>query len=178
MPPVSLEQVIAALPGMEADRRARLRRNAERIAAGGETLEAEDARAILDALDTCERRLAEERAARILATPLDARVVAAFKARPASQMELKVLRALLEHPGSTSEELSAALGWDGGWHLHFGTLCQLREADLWPAPPAVVRDGAFFCGILADLGEGARFTFKPEVVKGLRKMGLRPRQPA
>lgn len=107
------------------------------------------------------------------------RVVEAFRAVPMTPTEEKLIQALLDNPGVTSAQLSAALGWGGGsWHLHFGTMCFHRAVYLWPAPRAEKRDKDFYSGILADFdNDGSRFTMKPAVVKALAAMGLRPRQP-
>ena len=57
------------------------------------------------------------------------------------------------------------------WHMHFGTMCKQREADLWPADPATKRDGNFYSGILADLDtNGNVFEAKAELVEVLREL--------
>src|SRR5688500_14989714 len=65
------------------------------IATLGETAEAEH-QAIVDRLSGME---------------VSARVVEAFRVSPMTETEAKVIQVLLDHPGSTSTELSQALGW-------------------------------------------------------------------
>ncbi len=103
------------------------------------------------------------------------RVAEAFRAVPMSDTERRVVQVLLDHPGSTSTELSRALAWGGqSWHLHFGEMCQKREAYLWPANRSEKRDDAdFYSGILADLAVPEnRWTMKPEAVAAFSAVGI------
>ena len=63
-------------------------------------------------------------------------------------------------PGSTSAQLTRALGWKAqSWHLHFGTMCRQRLAPLIEPPPAWRRPrpdgtpGDFYSGILCQYDE-------------------------
>jgi hypothetical protein len=73
-------------------------------------------------------------------------------------------------------QLSTLCGWDGqAWHLHFGRMCEGREADLWPAPGSKARAASFYCGILCDFdAAGATFSLKPEVIEAFALLGIRP----
>jgi len=167
---MSIDQIIETLPEKSAEDRARMRRNAEDKKQSGPPKLRADAEKLLDALDSLE---AQERDA-VRTMPVAERVVQAFTKRPPSATEEKPLRVLLDNPGSTSTALSQALGWGAqSWHLHFGTMCQNREADLWPAEKFAKEDKGFFSGILAEFNpDGATFTMKPEVVGALAKLGI------
>ncbi|WP_323769347.1 hypothetical protein [Antarctobacter sp.] len=167
---MSIDKIIETLPEKSAEERARMRRNAEDKKKPGPPKLRAEAEKLLDALDTLE--VQEREVVRNM--PVSERVVQAFTKRPPSETEEKLLRVLLDNPGSTSSALTQALGWRAqSWHLHFGTMCQNREADLWPAEKFDKRDKGFFSGILADFdGEGATFTMKPEVVGALAKLGI------
>ncbi|WP_167644699.1 hypothetical protein [Mameliella alba] len=167
---MSIDQIILTLPEKSPEERARMRRNAEDKKASGPPKLRADAEKLLDALDTLE--VQEREAVRTM--PVAERVVQAFRKRPPSETEEKLLRVLLDNPGSTSTALSQALGWGAqSWHLHFGTMCQNREADLWPAPPSKTRDANFYSSILADFErDGATWSLKPEVVGALAQLGI------
>jgi hypothetical protein len=169
---MSVDRMIAGLAEQSAENRRRMRENALRLSSSGTAIQRADAERLIQAIDAQD----EESAAAIRALPVGERVVNAFRAQPPSETELKAVQALLDHPGSTSSELSQACGWRGRiWHEKFGTLCKKRERDLWPAADAVTRDGKFYSGILADLEEPEnRFTMKPDVQSALAVIGVRP----
>lgn len=102
------------------------------------------------------------------------RVVRAFTVEPMTETEEKLIRVLLENPGSTSTELSQKLGWGGmTWHMQFATMGKNRAVYLCSAPDAVTREGKFFSGILADLDPaGNLFTMKPDVAEGFNILGI------
>lgn len=142
--------------------------------ANGTTAQKGDAGKLLDALDVAELDMKEELRQRVSGMPLSARVAEAFRKQPPTPGEENVIRALLDNPHATSNELSRAYGHDSQiWQMHFGNMAKAREADLWPAEPATNRDGNFYCGILADFDpNGSRFTMKPEVVAGFAALGI------
>ena len=117
----------------------------DKINAGSPKLR-EDARKLIEALDAFEQ---SEQAAHVQwvrnTTPAN-RVARAFQEMPVGN-EVKLLKVLVDNPGSTSAALSDKLGWGGqAWHMHFGTMCQAREAWLWPAEKSEMRDRHFYSG--------------------------------
>jgi hypothetical protein len=174
---MSIDKILAAIPGKSLAERAKLRANAERLAATGTPAQQAQAKAVLAELD----RVAQMEAARLHAAvsmmDMAARVAAAFTKRPPTKTEEAVIRALLDNPHATSTELTRACGWDGlTWQMHFGAMARKREADLWPAEPFTRRDANFYSGILADFDpDGARFTMKPEVALALKALGIASR---
>ncbi|MGS4916311.1 hypothetical protein [Mameliella alba] len=167
---MNIAKIIETLPEKSAAERARMRDNADRLLTTGTAPQQAAAQQLKDVLDTLE---AQERDA-VRHMPVVERVVQAFTKRPPSETEEKLLRVLLDNPGSTSSALTQALGWGAqSWHLHFGTMCQNREADLWPAERFDKEDKGFFSGILAEFDpNGATFTMKPEVVGALAQLGI------
>ena len=172
---MSIDKIIATIPTATRDQRDAMRRNSEAKIASGDAKAKAEAEALVAALD---RHEAEEQGA--LITELKGltvveRVVRAFTVVPMTENDEKLIRVLLDNPGSTSTELSQKLGWGGKtWHMQFGTMGKIRAVYLWPAPDAVTREGKFFSGILADLDPaGNLFTMKPDVVAAFAQMGLR-----
>jgi hypothetical protein len=172
---MSIQKLIDALPDRSKAERAQMRANASRLLAEGTPGQQADAKALLAALDTLET---EEQAAFIgdlKGMPVPERVFRAFVEEPLTDTEAKIIKALLDNPGSTSEQLSAACGWkEKSWHLHFGKMCEKREAYLWPAETYGKQDMPFWSGIMANLETSTgRWTMKPDVALALEKLGLR-----
>ena len=161
-----IDKIIAAIPGKSRAEREQMRRNAEegfrRNKGSGTSRDRGTGRS-----GGADRVL-------LAGMPLAERDAQAFRTRPPSEAEEKALRALLDHPGATSDPLSEVCGWGGlSWHLHFAEVGKRREHLLWAAPHNVVRDTDFWCGMLADFDrDGSRWTMKPEVVAGLGGIGL------
>jgi len=130
------------------------------------------------ALQELDRQIAAEAAAlseHVRSLPMARRVIEAFRREPMTATQQRLVRVLLDHPHSTSEQLTAAMGWDGQtWHMHFGMMCKDREALLWPAEAAIRRDSNFYSGILAIFEDDRWWTIKPEVAEGLAELGIRP----
>ncbi|RWM79518.1 MAG: hypothetical protein EOR81_10945 [Mesorhizobium sp.] len=92
------------------------------------------------------------------------RIVAAFRRRPLSSFEEKLVRVLASNRDATAAALTAAIvaKGNGAWQLHFGQLCRKREADLGPAPAASSRrtpdgkEARYYTGLLADWHEDSR----------------------
>jgi hypothetical protein len=179
---MSIDRIIAALPGKTEAERSKMRENAQRWLATGTPTQQADARKLLEALDAAALSERQKLNDLLSKMPLSARVAEAFRKRPPTPNEEKIIRALLENPHSTSGELSQAYGFDSLiWQMHFGNMAKAREADLWPAEPFATRDANFYCGILADFDpDGSRFTMKPEVVLGFAAIGIaaKPAKPA
>lgn len=173
---MNIEKIISSIPGMSQQERDRVRANADRMAETGNADQKEAADKVLSALtDICD---AEHQALidRLNGMEVSARVVEAFRMSPMSDTEEKLFQVLLDNPGSTSTELSQALGWGGqSWHMHFGTMCANRAVYLWPAPKSEVRSAEFYSGILADLSSDNRWTIKSEVEAALADLGMRRR---
>jgi hypothetical protein len=178
---MSVDRIIATLPTKSAKDRAAIRENAERWLAAGTEQQQADAGRLLAALDELEASEQAESRQRLSDMPVAERVVEAFRLAPLSEHERKLIQVLLDHPGSTTTELTraAGLGDNMVWQMHFGTLCKSRQAYLWPAERAEHRDGLFFSGILADIDPATnRFTLKPDVVAALAELGFRSKGPA
>lgn len=172
---MSIEKILATIPATSRDKRDVMRRNAEAKIVSGDAKAKGDAETLIAALD---RQEVEEQGVLIdelKGLPVVERVVRAFTVEPLTETEEKLIRVLLDNPGSTSAELSQKLGWGGmTWHMHFGTMGKNRAIYLWPAPDAVTREGKFFSGILADYDPaGSLFTMKPDVGTAFAKLGLR-----
>jgi len=174
---MSIDRIIAALPGKsEADRR-KIRTNAERWQATGTPAQQAEANKMLEALEAQTVSERQAQSEHVEAMPVFDRITEAFTKRPPTATEEAVIRALLDNPASTSTELSRACRWKGQiWHTHFGKMARSREPDLWPADPSQTRDAHFYSGILADLDpDGNRFTMKPEVAAAFTEMGIFPK---
>lgn len=171
---MSLDQIIASIPAKSEAERRKMRANAERQLATGTESQKAQARQLIAALDAQAEAEHKTLYDRLSAMPVAARVVEAFRKHPPTPTEEKVIRALLDQPGSTSTRLSGVCGWKGQiWHTHFGTMCKNREAYLWPAERFDGRDTSFYSGILADFNrDGARFTMKPDVAAAFAELGI------
>lgn len=174
---MSIDRTLAALPGMTADQREQLRRNAEHWRDTGTPRQQSEGSRVLAALEAQPKVERAALAARLGNLDQAGRVVEAFRAVPMTETEGNLLQVLLDNPGSTSTELSRAMGWGGmSWHLHFGEMCKKRTVYLWPAERVEERDGYFYSGILAAFAnDGSRFTMRSEVVTALEALGLRGR---
>lgn len=177
---MNIDKLLANLPASTAEQRRQMRVNAGRLLSSGTPAQQAAAQRMLGALDQQESGERETLASELAVMDIADRVVRAFTVQPMTAAEDKLVRVLLDHPGSTSKELSRAMNWKAmSWHMHFGTMCEKREAYLWPAKDAVVREGKFYSGILADLTPDNRFTMKPEVAAAFARLGIHPRrQPA
>ncbi|MCA1338291.1 hypothetical protein [Pseudooceanicola marinus] len=173
---MSIDLIIATLPSKIAAERQQMRDNAERLIEKGSAAKQADARKLLNALDELEAEERETLAQWVRDTPIGDRVLRAFEVVPLSDTEAKVIRALMDNPGSTSAELSKACGWRGQtWHAHFGKMCGAREVYLWPAEMSARREEKLWSGILADFDENtATWTMKPEVADAFATMNLGP----
>lgn len=128
----------------------------------------------MDALDAQEEAEHKALYEKLAGMPAAERVVEEFRAVPPTETDIKVIRALIQNPGSTSTELSKALGWGGkSWHMHFGKMCEAREVYLWPAERFEKKDANFYSGILADFSaDGSLFTMKPDVAAAFEELGF------
>jgi hypothetical protein len=153
------------LEGLRRDEYLRFADNARRLAQGSGT----------------RSKAAKEAVATLEAMPLEALVVIAFRTDKVSVKERKLIEALDRNPGATSAALTSTMGWKSqAWHLHFGSMCRDRLADLIEPPVAENRSSddemaSFYSGILADFDpETSGFTFKPEARRALVQAGVLP----
>jgi hypothetical protein len=153
-----------------------MRANAEHSLASGTREQQDGASALIAAIEAQNEADHVALIGELKQLPVAERLLRAFVIAPMTETERKVLKALIDNPGATSEELSRAAGWkDNVWHLHFGTMCFDRSLYLWPAPKSEVRDARFWSGILADFDDTSRgFTMKPDVAQAMEKLGIRP----
>lgn len=173
---MNVDKVIESLPGRSAQEREQIRANADKLNRDGSPEQKSAAAKVIEALGNLEASEHEALVDRLDGMEISTRVIEAFKVNPMTETEAKVIQVLLDHPGSTSTELSQALGWGAqSWHMHFGTMCFNRAIYLWPAPKSEVRDRDFYSGILADLSSDNRWTMKPQVVNAFAELGLRAR---
>ena len=92
----------------------------------------------------------------------------AFDDVPLNTREKQAISALLDAPGSTAPELSAACGWmTTGWRTQMLLLCQRRRRKLWPGELATDITNGIIITALADYNPDT-LQFKPR--KGLKKI--------
>ena len=90
-----------------------------------------------------------------------------------SAVERQAIQVLLDHPGSTSSALSREAGWGSPiWLKRFGALLKRREAGLWPMEADTDSDDTFYASIVADRGDDALWTMKPDVAEAFGKLGF------
>ncbi|AHM02974.1 hypothetical protein roselon_00534 [Roseibacterium elongatum DSM 19469] len=171
---MSIDRIIASIPEKSEADRDKMRENAKRLSETGTAQQKTDAEKLLAALDRAAEAELKALYDRLKDLPAAARVVEAFRALPPSETDVKVVRALLDNPSSTSATLSAAIGWKGqAWHMHFGKMCFDREVYLWPAERSEKREASFYSGILAEFDpNGSLFTLKPDVVAAFAELGI------
>lgn len=171
---MNVDKILSALPGMAHQERERVRANAEKLGDSGNADQRAAATKVIEALVGIEEAEHKTLVDRLNGMKVSARVVEAFRVNPMTETEAKIIQVLLDHPGSTSTELSQALGWGAqAWHMHFGTMCFNRAIYLWPAPKSEVRAADFYSGILADLSSDNRWAMKPEVAAAFSELGVR-----
>ena len=148
----------------------------EKLKANNAVLQAQAA-LVLVALDAQDQKEHDTLLTEIADLAPAERVIKAFTADPMTETEEKLIRVLLDNPGSTSGELTEKLGWKAqSWHLHFGTMCANRGVYPGPPPAASLPNGKFYSGILADFdGDGNRFTMKSDVIAAFEILGLSTR---
>lgn len=169
---MNIDKLIQALPNRSEAERGEMRKRAQEWIASGDPLKAAPGQQMLDALDEADAVNRVERSS----GPLSNRVTNAFRHRPWTDHERKLMQVLLDNPGSTTTDLNraAGLGENMVWQMHFGNMCKDRADYLGTPPQAVTREGSFWSGLLADAtAETNLFTMKPEAVEGLARLGLK-----
>ena len=176
---MNIDATLVRIPQMSEAQRKQLRANAQEKIASGDAKWAVAAPKVLEALDAQALHEGQEHVATAQALPKDERVAYAFTQMPPSETQERLIRVLLDNPGSTNAELSRHLGWkDNGWDLHFGSMAKDRMPLLWTAEPSKERDDYFYCGILTTFDRQLRtYVMRPEVVEGLASIGLKRRRP-
>lgn len=171
----SLNQMLANLPNRTPEERKTMRERAVRQMGGCNQAAAQAASQLIKAIDELEQQQHAELVGELKGMTVAERVIRAFTVEKLTETEAKVVQVLLDHPGSTSTELSQHLNWGGQiWHEKFGTMCKKRELYLWPADNATTPNGKFYTGILADLdNETSGFTMKPDVAAAFVQLGLK-----
>lgn len=172
---------IAGLSGAELDQ---LELNAtkalKRAQDSGNAARLAEAEAVVEAIRTERgRRTTIDIGEALSGDALVQAVTRAFTAIPLRDHERQLLDVVIQHPGSTSMQLGAAMKWnDKAWQMHFGLMVKERAYLLGPVPPSSDRvDEAgqpepFYCGVLCTYDrETSGFTLKPEVLTALRCPG-------
>jgi hypothetical protein len=176
---MNIDKLLGAIPSQTKEEQARSRANAVRLLETGSEAQRGAAEKLLAALDAHVSAQSKALYDRLNGAPIAKRVVEAFQVHPLSDNERKTVQALLDHPGSSSTELSRACGHDNMiWQMHFGNLCKDRQAYLWPAEQEEGRDAPLFSGILAEITPDNRFTMKPDVAAAFADLGLVARTPS
>lgn len=98
------------------------------------------------------------------------RVEKAFADMPPNEGEARAIRALLDHPGSTGQQLSRVCGWmDAGWMTQMVMLCQRRRRFLCPAGVDRETTNGIILGALANYdAETSQFRPRETLVRILR----------
>ena len=174
---MSVDRILASIPNASREKRKQMRLNVLEKLEANDAGWAAQARMVLAALDAQERTEYADLLTEVAALAPAERVLKAFTAEPMTETEEKLIRVLIDNPGSASGELTEKLGWKAqSWHLHFGMMCANRGVYLGPPPAASLPSGKFYSGILADFdGDGNRFTMKPDVEAAFERLGLRKR---
>ncbi|TKD45279.1 MAG: hypothetical protein E5W98_14180 [Mesorhizobium sp.] len=139
---MNIEAILAAIPSMDKKKRESARINA--VAKLSHPSMSAGARRLIGALDAQSELEMATLSEHVRQLPIPKRGVDAFTHQPMSETELKITQVLLDNPGLCSEG-----GWPKtrmgaqSWHMHLGEMCKKREARLWPADNAVVRNAAF-----------------------------------
>lgn len=172
---MNIDRILEAWTSKSAEEQNQIRRNAERWQSTGTPEQKATAARLLDGIVALEENNQQALLARLGNLEIAARLAEAFRAVPLTETERSVIQALLDNPGSTSRQLSAAVGWkDRSWQLHFGSVWRDRGIYLWPAPKFEDNTRDFYSGIVATF-DGKHFTMKPEVVDALAALGIRAR---
>lgn len=101
-----------------------------------------------------------------VALPPEERARRAFLDTPLNSREKRAIKALLDAPGSTATELSAACGWLAtGWRTQMLLLCQRRRRSLWPGGMALDITNGMIVTALAD--------YDPETLRFHPRQALR-----
>ena len=157
---------------MSAKKKSAIRKRAKDWLASEDAQKRANARRVLDALTDLDAKRRTPLSDDATLEDRTRRVQDAFVEEPPTEVEWKVIQALLDNPGSTSERLSEICDWTGfTWHMRFGMMCRKREACLWPVEHKPEWNEPFYSGILADYeSNGSTFKMKPEAVRAFAHM--------
>ncbi len=181
---MNIQQTIARIPLLTAQQRDTMRANAIAKLAAADDKWIKDAQALITALDefdcgqTRMNSAAEaKRIAELEGKSAAERIASAFEFAPPSETEHKLIRVLLDNPGSTCAELSSKIGWHpAAWDMAFGSMCSQRMEYLWPLEPTAREERKGFIRFLTVQRRGhdeeIRYTMKPEAVEALASVGF------
>lgn len=185
---MNIEQTIARITELTSQQRHTMRGNAVMKLAGTDGKWIKDAQALITALDDFdsgqERSHSAAKLKRISeleGKTASERIFAAFELDQPSETDEKLIRVLLDNPGSTCAELSVKIGWHPqAWDMGFGSLCSQRMEYLWPLEPLARVEKKGFIRFLTVQQRGddevIRYTMKPEAVEALARLGFRAKR--
>jgi hypothetical protein len=115
------QKIMERIPSLTAEERLQLRNNCQRaIARSADSLVVQEAKRVLDKLDTVEQR-----EARLLARlPVSRRIEYAFRRLPASQHERHAIQSLLQQTTARSSGTAGVPGHP--WHRRIDEMCRTR----------------------------------------------------
>jgi hypothetical protein len=176
---MSVEKIIATIPGKSPAERSVMRRNAERLVETGTPDQKAQAGQLLQALEAQSRAERDALAADLSTMTASERVARAFEEISPNPVEQMLIQSLLDNPGALTLDLSHLCGWEGGWQGQFGKMCRRRQALLGPVPDQYANGEDFYSSLLAQvekLGNGEnnwRYTMKPEAAAAFARLGFR-----
>ncbi len=167
--------ILLKIPEMNAQERKNLRANAETMLMKGAPQKIAQAQSVIEALDQQLISDEENRETYIASQTEAERIVEAFRKTPATATEEKLVLALLNNPGATSQTLSEVCQYKGGaWHLHFGKMGSKRQAYLSATPVAVKQKKEFWTGLFADYDATTQgFTMRSDAAESFAELGLK-----
>ena len=185
---MDIAKTIAGIPGFTSQQRYTMRVNAvEKLAAADAkwVAMAQELLTALDEFDSGQKRIQNvakvKRISELEGKTASERIFAAFELDHLSETDEKLIRVLLDNPGSTCAELSVKIGWHPQtWDMGFGSLCSQRMEYLWPLEPLVREEKKGFIRFLTvqerSNDEAIRYTMKPEAVEALARLGFKAKR--
>ena len=167
------EKVMERIPSLTAEERVQLRQNCQRaIARSPDSLVVQEAKRVLDRLDTVEQR-----EARVLARlPVSRRIEYAFRRLPASQHERHAIQSLLAQTMAHRLAASSENG-TGSWHRHIDEMCRsrhhlLRLADQRRHEDQAAAEPASWVSPLVEIdSDQGTLRLRPEAITAFASLG-------
>lgn len=171
---MSIDKIIATLPEKSLEDCGKMRNNAQRLLTTGTAVQRADAERLLAALAQMEQPADSTPYDQLSESEIVRRVGQAMVKLPLTEAEAKSIQVLLDHPNSSSPQLSAICGWNGMiWQTQFGGLCHRRLIWLWPTGPVEAWGKPFYSGLFATFDRnGSLFTMRPAVAAALAAIGI------